>query len=569
MAVNQPIIDQTTVDNRPGAVRSLINRFASMILKRDVPEIPETAVVGSVTTETGAADTTYGNVTSPSWKTHNDRRRVYFDLVEMDENDPLVSTALDIHADCTTGYEETDTDGFEWSLEHDNDGARKVLDDIKARLQLGSEIWQVTREFVRNGDAYREVVLDDEGTIQRIKWLPSYQIAPQMDEMGNRAGGWEQRRDGVNYGKPILFEEYQIVPFVYGARRGQYGTGLMQPARRTWKRLTAVEDGMVIARMVRAYDRYLHKVPVKPEWSLDQCQEAIKRYRLNMERKKGLDTDGNVSLRENPFQVNTDIYIPDDGSDKGGIDPLISQNQQLQHIDDVRYHQELLLVRTKVPRRYLNISQTGGGLTDGGLDAEDIQWARTLRQNQAVLRGGMLRLASLALICQGYDPAALGVGMDLPKISTEDMLRNAKVQLTLAQAANFFGQVVGNLPVELIADAFMQLDDDEKEILSEFVENKQAEAERMQKEIAAGNFQPTPGGPGTPVVMPKGIKPVVKPPVIGTKKGVPVQQAAEAVAKLQMLVQAELEQHGVRFGIGYDERVAEARAVLLDAALDV
>jgi hypothetical protein len=525
-------------------VGAAINAFLG---KADITTLPD-MMPPTTTTEVGAANSSYTSFNNPLWRVQFDRKSVYFDMKEMDDNCPLICSALDIHADCAVGYEDPKKDGFEWLLEQNNDGALTVLNDLKARLALGAEVWQIVRGFVHYGEEFREVVVDPEtGLVMRFKHLPSYQVIPNMDQYGNKQPGWKQVLDNASFVKPIEFEEWQICPFVYGAKRGYFGTPLMLPARRTHKRLTKLEDGMVLARLIRAYDRYLHRIPVKADWATGRQQEAIIKYKENMTTREGMDQDGLVFKRDNPFAVPTDFYIPDDGTDRGGIESLQMQNAQLQNIDDVKHHQELLLSRLKVPRKFLNLgSGKTGALMDGGLEAEDIQFARTLRQEQAVLRMGMMRLGTLALMLQGYNAEQLGLGIDLPMISTSDMLTTAKVQLAAAQAASFFAQALQGLPPELVAEKFMKLTEEQKQVLVKFTAEEKATAEKAAE--ADRNMKMIRGRP--PGVEGDGANP---------------NDVVQAIATLKTMVQSELtRRHGTVFNVGHSENLRSVRQALTD-----
>lgn len=573
---------------RVSLIERLTRAVSAFLAREDIPSFDTTD--NSRTTESGAGDAAYSSFNNPLWRIHYDRRAVYFDLKDQDLNDCLVATALDVIASCVVGYEDTDVDAFEWMMDKKDDGARKVLDDLKKRLDLGAECFHIVREGVKYGEEFREVVVDDQMLIRRFKHLPAYQMMPRLDQFGNKQPGWQQRLDGQTFLKPIEFEEWQIIAFVFGAKRGWYGTGLMMPARRTWKRLAKMEDGMALARLVRSYDKWLHKVPVKPDADARKQLEAVVNYKRNMTRKVGLDVDNNLFERENLWQVETDLFIPDDGTGRGGVEPLVAQNNQLLHIEDLRYHQEQLLCRLKVPRKYLNFtSGKSGALTDAGLQAEDIQFARLLRQNQATLRSGLLRLAALALMLQGYDPEDLGINVNLAKISTQDQLQLAKIQLMSGQAASFFEQTLGALPWEIVAERYMQLSNDEMAVMEEFVAKKEAdEAERL----ALVKSQPgafLPGGEkfGTAKLgkIPDGPSPdrlrksrqMSKGPVddgSGTNadnvvgQGVDAEDVVNIVAKWKTDVQTLLQKHyGIEPGVGIEENKALVRQALSGALI--
>lgn len=554
---------------RPGIVRQLSNKIASLLTAKNLTVYQQPQQ--GKTSQTGAADTAYMSLSHQAWRVQWDRRAIYFDLKEMAQNDPLISTALDVIADCTTGFEDTDADSFEWTMEKENESALKILNDLKKRCELGPECWQMVHGFVQYGEEYREVVVDDEMIVRSFVSLPAYTITPKMDKRGNRAGGWEQRPEGVYYKDPIQFAEWQIIPFIYGVKRGHFGTGLMLPARRTWKRLVRVEDGMALARLIRSYDKLVHEVPVPANAPLAQQLEFVREYRKNMLKRRGVDEDGNLVQRENPFQVETDIFVPNDGSNRGGVQLLESKNNQLQYIEDVLYHQATLIARTKVPAKYLNLTRKSGALTDGGLTAEDIQFARTLRQAQAVLRHGLVRLANYALAMQGYSGDDLGVSVNLPKISTDDVLKDAKIQFTEAQAAEIISNILKDreIPWELVADKYMGLSEDEKAILSKWVDVREKEREEIQKKM----FELGPPSGALPKAARKPTNEAPRDPNSNALKqtdGVPAMQLVQALTSLEMAVQSEMETRtNRRYRMGRAERLEQIKELVADVALDV
>jgi hypothetical protein len=550
-------------------VKTLTNKIASLLTAKDMTTYQPLS--DQRTSQTGAAETASMSISHQAWRVAWDRRSMYFDLREMAQNDPLISTALDVIADCATGFEDTDTDSFQWTMEKGNEQALQILTDMTKRCELGPECWQMVHGFVQYGEEYREVVVDEEMVVRSFVSLPSYTISPKVDARGNKSGGWEQRPEGVYQKAPLQFAEWQIVPFVYGVKRGHYGTGLMLPARRTWKRLVRVEDGMALARLIRSYDKIVHEVPVPANAPLAQQIAYIQEYRKNMLKRRGVDEDGNLLQRDNPFQVETDIFLPNDGSNRGGCTLLEGKNNQLQYIDDVLYHQATLIARTKVPAKYLNLTRKSGALTDGGMTAEDIQFARTLRQVQAVLRHGLVRLGSYALAMQGYSADDLGVSVNLPKISTEDVLKDAKIQFTEAQAAEIFSNILKDreVPWELVADKYMGLSEDEKALLGKWVDVREKEREEIQKKM----FELGPPAGALPKAARKPTAEAPRDPnsnALKAQGGVPAMQLVQALTNLEMAVQDEMERRGNRrYRMGRSERLEQIKEMVLDVALDV
>lgn len=530
------------------SVRRLIARMTRRVSREDAA-LPWVEEVGEAQTGIGVADVACAGSSDHLWRVQHSRWAVYRDLDDMDREDPIISTALEVIADCVTGYEASEVDAFQWELREANDAAVAVLDDLKRRLNLGTEAWHITHTFVKFGEEYREVVLDDRDRITRFVSLPGYTIVPKTDDHGNQIPGWYQYPDVRYTSQRIEFENWQIIDFVYGVRRGHYGTGLMMPARRTWRRLQQIEDGMAIARQLRAYDKFEHRVPVRPEWDEARQQRAVKNYKENMTKRKVLDSDGNVRLVNNPLTVETDIYIPEDGTQRGGVKLISAQNVQLSNISDVEYHQKLLLARTKVPRKFLNLGRGEKGvLTDGSLTAEDIQFARTLRNAQAVLRHGLVRLGAFALFLQGYDWRDLGLSIRMPKISTTDALQDANIALTWAKTAEILGTLLGGLPPELLMTHYMHLDEQEQAILRAFA----AEAAKRAEEAAETGTPPTDERDDAPTPE--------------TQTTVRPRELARAVTRLQTLVQEELERRGHRFEGSEEDRYRGNLEHILDVA---
>ena len=553
---------------RVGLLRALARRVSDFLVGHPAVATPRPP---TTSTHTRATALTFATISRPLPGLALERRAVYLDLREMMRNDPIVQRGLKIIADCTVCLEDETKDGFDWTMALRNERALKVLNDMKARLDLGHEVWQIVFKFVLYGEEFREIVVNDEQLVTAFNSLPSYSVVPRFDALGNRLPGWDQHPEGLTLNRKLSFDEWQVVPFIFGPKQGFFGTGLMSSARRSWRRLQKLEDGLAIARMTRAYDARVHKVPVKPEWNLIKQLEAITNYKHSLTRRRGLDSENNTFLRDDPLTPETDIYIPDDGSKRGGVEVLAAQNMQLMNIEDLRYHQDALLTCLGVPRKYLNLQTKGSPLSDSSITAEDKQFARSLRHNQATLRGGLLVLARWALLFQGFDADELGVGVRMAKINVDDYLIAAKVQMNLAQAAQIFSQtlLVGGLPPELVMDKYMELNDEEKEVFRKFIKEQEAdELALLRKEKAMAGARPgrltttADGGGGGPQ----------KPTGQGwmgdddEDVGASAEEIAQTLAKLGMLCQVEMERIGVPFSIGHAERLDHARAVIAEVA---
>ena len=486
-------------------------------------------------------------VTDQLWNIFYDRRNVYINLLDMDRNGPIVSTGLDIIASGTVFSEDPKFDGFEWELTTENAGARKVLDDLKQRLALGQETWQIVRRFVCFGEEFCEIVVNRDGLVTGFNSLPAWTVMPRFDVMGNRLPGWTQRveRGGL---QPIPFDEWQVVPFVFGPKTGFFGRGLMMPARRAWARHEKLADGAAIARLTRAYDRTVFRVPVKESWPATKMWEVVKLFRESLTKRRALDSSGNVSLHDDPLTPSTEIFIPDDGTKRGGVETLAQQNMQLMNIEDLRYHRDDILCRLRVPKRYYNLAMKGESINAASIAAEDKQFAWLLIGNQQIFKAGIVTLAERAVALQGYNPATLGIGVRMAKINVHDRLEQAKVDFTEAQAAQLFSMTVlqGGMPPELLADRYMQLTPEEQQVMVAFQKEHAAEM-KAAREAAAASAQG--GRTSMPAEAPS------------------AQAVADVLARWGTLGQEEAERQGIQFGVGYAERRRRAMEAIWEVGL--
>lgn len=409
------------------------------------------------------------------WKVHQTRKSVYQDINRMDAEDETVATALDIIADCCVAYTEVAEEVKPIHIECDDKEAKKVLEDLTHRLDLQNELWQICRDMVKQGNEFREVVIDRQRMqVAAFKQTISYQIYPNTNEKGDKIPGWVVREDRDLYtnqkGKQL--EEWQITPFSFGAHQGFLSIPPLATARRNWIRLSKMEDGMAIARLVRAYDKMVHKIPVKPEMSVPEIMNRINIYKQGITKRRMLDSEGMTTQTDSPLDVQSDFYLPDPGDNRGGVTLLSSNNAQLGNLNDVIYHREKLLTRLQVPISYLQITsaqKTHVASNKGKGSNVELQFARMLRRVHRQAVKGLRRLYDIELMLHGIAPSEDLYAIKLTPINTKDLAEDAEIELTYAQAAVYFVEAFGTLPPELIASKFMHLTKEQSELLEKFM----------------------------------------------------------------------------------------------------
>jgi hypothetical protein len=471
-----------------------ISTFVSDLTNRadkNEPNTNDSSIDSS--TQIGTASVA-GVAMADAWKIHYERKNVYQDIERMDADSELVSTAFDIYADFTVGTEEDGETSFRVIAA--NEKTQKVLDDLNRRLDLQHNIWQICRGMYKHGNEFREVIIDrKKKEIVGLKQTVSYQIYPNMSDKGDKLPGWKCITDKNAIDNTVqLLEDWQICPFQFGVNRGYLVMPFLASARRNWNRLNKIEDAMAVARLIRAYDKHVHRVPIKNEWSKDEIIAALQRYKNSITTKRLMDSEGNLSQSPNPLDVGTDYYIPDRGDNSGGVTVLASTNQQLGNLNDVYYHREHLLVRLAVPTGYMQITSTQKTHLKAGSNMGDaeIMFAKRIRRGQACLRRGMQYVYDMQLMLAGILPVPGLYTIEFPLVKTADDGAIASARLDNAQAALAFVEAFGALPLEIVAAQFFKLPEDQKQVLDTFFKEneKTINDARIQKLKTDANPKP-------------------------------------------------------------------------------
>lgn len=428
------------------------------------------------------------------WQVFNDRKVVYTNIEHMDHNDELVSTALDVVADCTLAYDEiaSEEDDEVVSLRSTDANIQRILDNFSRRVNLQEEAWQIIRECVKHGNVFREIILDKDKTqIDRIKQTLGYTVWPKLTDKGDKIPGWIIHTDtSITSGKGKELEEWQIAPFIFGERRGYLAVPPLASARKNWMRLMQIEDSMGIARLTRCYDRLVHRVPVQPNDPPEEGLRKLRSYKNSMTKKKITSSSGQMNLVDNPMTSNTDIFMPDDGSGKGGVEVLNFTNNQLANLNDVYYSREKTLARLKVPISYLQIMSSIKTHTGKKGSDEQNQFARYLKRVQATFKQSLRRIINIELALHGIPPSQGSYKIVMTRINTRNLKDDAETLLTYGQAAAYFVEAFGSIPLPVLQECFLELTPAQKAMFEEFAKKDGKKIETARVKAIEENAKP-------------------------------------------------------------------------------
>ena len=381
------------------------------------------------------------------WDVSGDRKDIFDDLDLMVESDPEIAQCLDILlgdmipirdpyepilkiTDCT------------WDGGND-DKLREEIESIKKKAKLEHLLrTEITHKYLRYGNSYVEFCLyKDSSEFSKLMVIPQvWSVHRNVDKHGELKGGepeskkigecaYDQRSDSGQFlagYKPYQMIHFRMAPY---DKNGE-GTPFLKALRRLWLRLQAAEDSMSIARLMRAFMKLVHHIPVPEGATPEQKRkfiEVYKRAQLKMRLRSINSTSGTVEdiMASKPTNVTTDYYSADSPTQKGGIDTIDPQNAQLQNISDVLYFHDQKCGRMKVPKARMGFEK-------------DVNAKATLIEQFGAYAGeivgfqldqliGCIDVFDRVLFLRGYDLDRLNYKIMLPSPFVKNELDRARI----------------------------------------------------------------------------------------------------------------------------------------------
>ena len=474
----------------------LINRIKNRIMSlgdKGGDEIVTKQQDKDTTTETGAGagDVPQGGYAEyyyKNTKVEKTRHAGYADYELMDDEYPELSSALDIYADNAIAGEEDEKDKF--AVKSEDEKIENVIGDINKRTGIDREVWSMARDLCKYGDTFEEIVVSNAQLIVRLKQLPEKQMYRIHDEYGRLMPEQAFIQKGEADRKIAEFQSWQIAHFRnLTSRKEKYGRSILASARRMFKQIQMIEDGMVISRLSRAQMRYVHKIDVGelPPTEAEAIVERVKR-RTKKKRKINPHT-GKFDTGSNPLTAEEDFFVAVREHSPAGIERIEGQTN-LGLIKDVEYFQNKMFSVIKVPKSWLGLEKDVSAKAI--ITNQDVQFARTVRRIQNVgLRVGLKKIYDVGLLLQGYDLTKVEYSIYFPGIKTIDEVRKWEINKARADIAKIYRVDLSMLTDEFILSYFLGLSDEEIKDLIKDTEKegsslKRAKEKEMNKKIAKG-----------------------------------------------------------------------------------
>ena len=296
-------------------------------------------------------------------------RVMYRDADLMDQF-PEISRALDIYSEEATCLKK----GKMLNVNSKSERIKSILDDLFInRLDIHVILPEIAREICKYGNDFRLLNIDTEEGIVGWRQLPVHEMRRVENGIQNVYGGatvnanlynlqpdetkfvWE----GHNEQQP--FKNWQIAHFraIRNSIFLPYGVSICNSARRAWRMLSMMEDGMLLYRLERSVERRIFKVNVGAIDDVD-VPAFLQDFANSFKRAPMIDPEtGMMDLRKNFLDVSQDYFLPvRPGGDPSSIESL-GAAQNITSMDDINYMQNKILTAMGVPKTFLNFLFNG------------------------------------------------------------------------------------------------------------------------------------------------------------------------------------------------------------------
>ena len=354
---------------------------------------------------------------------HQVRRELFRDYDAMD-NDPIISSALDIYSDeCTLKNEF----GEVVQIKSKNEKVKEILENLFYDiLNIEFNLWSWTRNMVKYGDFFLVQEIQPGVGIINVKPLPVYETERLENTDPNNPNYVKFKVNHDPNGKGE-YENYEVVHFrlLSDTNFLPYGKAMIENGRRIWKQVSLMEDAMLIHRIMRAPDKRVFKIDIGniPPQEVDNYMQRI----INKMKKTPFvdKKTGDYNLKYNIQNLTEDFFLPVRGGDSGTeIDSL--GGLEYTAIDDIDYLKNKLFAALKIPKAYLGYDENVNGKAT--LAAEDVRFARTIERIQRTLISEITKIAVTHLAAQGIEGTEM-VDFELNLVNPSTIYEQEKVNL--------------------------------------------------------------------------------------------------------------------------------------------
>ena len=328
-------------------------------------------------------------------------------------SDTYIAAALEIVADETCCV---NSKGKLLNIYSASERIKAILEDLFVnRLNINVWLPSIVYNMLKYGNEYMLLNINNELGITGWREIHPYNIERYEGEVAapyalaqnvNTANGlktddvkfvWAGHNDSMPY------QIWQMAHFRYLSDTFHlpYGTSYLHKARRAWRMLSMMEDGMLIYRLDKSIERRVFKIYVGQLNDAD-IPAYVQQIANNFKRTSIIDpTTGQVDLRKNFMSVDTDYFIPVRNESAPNPIETLSSAKYETAMDDIEYMRDKVLAALGVPKTFLNFQEAQG--KGQNLSIMDIRFTRKINRIQQYVLMELNKIAIIHLSLLGFN----------------------------------------------------------------------------------------------------------------------------------------------------------------------
>lgn len=317
---------------------------------------------------------------------------------------------------------------------------QNIIDDILSSASVHTKARSILRDVAKSGDEFVEFIIDENMNIVGVQSAPCEEMYVNVDEHNRVLQGsdwvdtpftparrfWPRAYHQRNYSMRTVAAwfpwEMSHLKWEISDKHIYSASSYLEPMRRDWHRISMMENGMTVARLVRAYLQKVHKLDMtgKPDEvakaDLKAYQDAIVQTKLSggsiIDRPVGVDEDLFMGVR---YHASGDELVPS----LSNIDVIDPRNAGLSDIDDILYHRDKLFLY--MPAEVVGLERQGRR----DLSQQDIAVSKMYQYCQKnILEDQFLwPMFRLALLLKGYQPKREDIEVVWPQVIVKNSWR--------------------------------------------------------------------------------------------------------------------------------------------------
>lgn len=354
------------------------------------------------------------------------RYHLYHDYELMDR-DAIVSAALDFYADEAVVENEHDE---MLNIKTNHGDVERILHNLYYEvLNIDFNLRSWIRDMVKYGDCFIHLNIDYESSdhlgVFNVQSLSPYHVdRVEGEDPANPYDVWFEYEGPDSEEQELGY--WEVAHFsLRDSQYAPYGKSVLENARKTWKRLTMMEDAMLIHRIMRAPERRIFKIDVgnlEPK----AVESFMNRTMQELKKQPLVDPDtGEYDLQFNLMNMMDDYYMPVRGN-QDGTEISTLNSLSWNGIEDIEYLRKKLMSALRVPNAFLGYEQDIEGKAT--LAQESIKFANQVEHIQKVVANELTKIGIIHLFSQGIRDERL-VDFELGLTHPSHFVEQQKVDL--------------------------------------------------------------------------------------------------------------------------------------------